>query len=286
MKTLTLTDDVQRRLARLPRPPASLSYSGEDPHALLGQPVVAIVGSRKVTPYGRHVTQAIAADLARAGVIVISGLAIGVDGLAHAATLEAGGKTIAVLPSGLDAVYPASNRGIAARIMNGQGCMISEYPADHTPRKENFLERNRIIAALSDLVLIPEAAAHSGSLNTAMHAEDAGVPLAAVPGNVTSPLSAGTNHLLVKGVHAITCADDVLRLLDIQGATAQQSLALVGANERETLILQKVALGENTFDLLLAATKLDVTDCQTGITMLEIDGRLTSDEHGIITIVK
>ena len=191
------------KLTRLHDAPKALYFAGINPNELLSNPVVAIVGSRKMSPYGRAVTEMLTNDLVRAGVVVISGLALGVDSAAHRAVLASGGITIAVLAGGLDVIYPNSHAALAESIVQTGGTLLSEYPAGMPALKHTFIGRNRIIAALSDAVLIPEAAINSGSLHTAAFALDMGIPVLAVPGPITSQLSAGTNQLIKTG--AVPC---------------------------------------------------------------------------------
>jgi DNA processing protein len=280
MKKLTLNKTLETKLNRLKIKTAQLFYSGEDPNNFADIPIVAIVGTRKPTPYGKIMTEKIADELARQGVIIVSGLALGVDSLAHSSILKAGGKTIAVLPSGLNNIYPATNRSIADKIIKGQGSLISEYPKDHKPRKVEFLERNRIIAALSDLVVIPEAAGNSGSLNTANHAIQMGIPVAVVPGNVTSPMSSGTNHLLTIGAKAVRGSDDILKLLGLDSKNKQTKLDLLGETPEETLVLQKIALGHTDSVELQVETLLSTTEFQSVVTMLEVQGKIALDPQG------
>ncbi len=283
MKKLTVTDTLQRRLSRLSNPPAELLYKGDDPHILLQCPVVAIVGTRKPTPYGKTVTKQLAEELARAGVVVISGNAMGVDVLAQKAALDAGGKVIAVLPSGLDKPYPAANKAIVEKILENGGALISEYPAGHSPTRYDFLHRNRLIAALADMVVIPEAAKKSGSLNTAKHAKEAGVPIGVVPGNITSHMSSGTNALLSQGVHAIRNAEDALAILGID-TTKQTSLDLVGDNETQTAILNIIKNGVVDPSDIQSTLQLSAVDYHMAITMLEVNKRILITDSGTIQL--
>ena len=176
-------------------------------------PTVAIVGTRKPTAYGREVTYRLAHDLARRGVIIVSGLALGVDGIAHRATLDANGITLAVLANGVDIIYPATHMDLAGDILAKGGAIISEYEPGTEARDFQFLERNRIVSGLSDAVIVTEAAARSGTLSTVMHALEQGREVFVVPGNITSPLSVGCNNLIKQGAHPITCAEDVLEII-------------------------------------------------------------------------
>lgn len=276
MNKLMLSGVVADKLSRLSSI-GELHYLGTDPTSLLSAPVVAIVGTRKPTPYGKQVTEKFATELARAGVLIVSGLAFGVDVTAHKAALQAGGNTIAVLPSGLQSIYPASHTNTAEQITR-QGCLLSEYEPDRVPRKVEFLERNRIIAALSDVVLITEAAAKSGSLNTAKHAGAMGIPICAVPGNITNPQSDGTNWLLKNGAHVVTSSDDILKLLNL--APTQMQMNLSGATDLETNLIQ--VLLEVTPDTTLLSEKLQIStdELLTTLTVLELNGRIYQDVAG------
>lgn len=280
MKKLTLNEQLLSRLDRLPSKIGELNYVGLDLPTYEGLKLVAVVGTRKPTPYGIMMTEKLVGELVREGVVIVSGLALGVDGIAHNAAIKGGGRTIAVLPSGLNNVYPATNQNTARQIVSNDGTLISEYSADHMPRKVEFLERNRIIAALSAVVVIPEAAGNSGSLNTAMHAKKLGIPICAVPGNATSPMSTGTNYLIKNGAMLITEASDVLKLLGIDKNKKQLKLQLTGENEVETLILQKLSVGITDAEGLQAATELEISEFQTAITMLEVQGKIASDGSG------
>lgn len=199
------------RLRRLPDPPAFLYVKGriscEDEDA------VAIVGSRKASPYGLHVAGMLGREMARAGVTVISGLARGIDTAAHDGALEGGGRTIGVLGSGIDVVYPRENARLFGRLA-GSGAVVTELPLGAPPLPHHFPIRNRVIAALSSAVVVVEAARHSGSLITArVGGDEMGLPVAAVPGPITSETSAGCNDLLFDGATPVRQARDVLDLL-------------------------------------------------------------------------
>jgi DNA processing protein len=200
------------RLARL-RDPAPLLLVRGDVDALAA-PSVAIVGSRAATTYGLDAAYQLARDLARAGVVVISGLALGIDGAAHRGALEAGGRTVAVLACGPDRVYPAKHRGLARRI-ESQGAVVSELPLGTHPLRAFFPFRNRLISGMASAVVIVEARERSGSLITARHAANQGVDVFAVPGPITAPTSAGPNRLLRDGAYVALEAADVLDQLGV-----------------------------------------------------------------------
>ena len=174
---------------------------------------VAIVGARRPTPYGEAVAERLAADLAQAGVVVVSGLALGVDAAAHLGALEAGGVTLAVLGTGVDVIYPPANAELAARILAQGGALVSEFPDGTAPHRSHFPRRNGTIAALSELVIVVEAAEGSGALITADAALRLGKEVMAVPGSVFSPLSVGCHQLLRDGAALVQNARDVLAQL-------------------------------------------------------------------------
>lgn len=262
------------RILAIPDAPKQLFIAGEELHILLQRPAIAIVGSRKVSPYGTEVTTQLAHDLAKAGIVIISGLAIGVDGIAHRAALEAGGKVIAVLPCGLDKIYPASHHALAQQIIQKGGALVTEYPEATTPYKMNFVARNRIISGLSDAVLITEAAEKSGSLHTADFALQQGREVLAVPGNITSPTSAGTNNLIKTGAIPVTSAQDVLQALHIEITSPNRSLAPKGGTPTEQLLLDLLFAGIQDGDELIAQSGLPISQFSQTLTMLEIHGHI------------
>jgi DNA processing protein len=185
---------------------------------------VAIVGARRPTPYGEAVAERLATDLARAGVVVVSGLALGVDSAAHEGALIGDGCTVAVLGTGVDVVYPATNCGLAARILAGGGALLSEFPDGTRPQRSNFPRRNWTMAALSDLVVVVEAGEGSGALITADAALAQSRTVMAVPGSVFSPLSVGTHQLLRDGAGLVQNARDVLAELSGPSAVLDDPL--------------------------------------------------------------
>jgi DNA processing protein len=170
---------------------------------------VAIVGSRNMTPYGKKITEEIASDLASCGLTIVSGMARGIDAVSHKSALKAKGRSIAVLGSGLDNPYPPENEKLFEELSD-KGCVISEFPIGTPPNRENFPQRNRLISGLSLGVLVVEAASRSGSLITAGFALEQGKDVFAVPGNITSGNSEGTNELIKKGAKLVQKAEDIL----------------------------------------------------------------------------
>ncbi|HEV3101726.1 MAG TPA: DNA-processing protein DprA [Candidatus Dormibacteraeota bacterium] len=178
-------------------------------------PRVAIVGSRRPSPYGEAVAEQLAADLARGGVVVVSGLALGCDAAAHRGALLAGGITLAVMGTGVDVIYPAANARLAEDILAGGGALVSQFPNGTSPRRHNFPARNVTIAALSDAVVVVEAAQGSGALITAEAALDLHKEVMAVPGSIFSPLSVGAHALIRDGAGLVQNARDVLAALGV-----------------------------------------------------------------------
>lgn len=253
--------------------PKALYYIGALPEQRL--PSVAIVGTRKPTAYGTEVTTRLASDLARRGIVIISGLAIGVDGLAHKAALEVGGRTLAILGNGLPEIYPARHQALADAIVAGGGAVLTEYP-DHMPAlPHQFLERNRIVSGLSDAIVITEAALKSGTMSTAAHALEQGKDVFVVPGNITSPMSAGCNALLKQGAIPVTDARDILERIAPDVLQPQTSLAL-GSTPTETTLIQLLQSGVRDGDDLLAKSKLKAPEYTQALTMLEINGVIRS----------
>ena len=271
---LTLSPSVMPdSLRQLPQPPQQLYSSGELTE-VLQRPRVGIVGSRKVSPYGRLVTDRLAAELAGQGIVIVSGLALGVDSIAHQAALDAGGITVAVLPSPLDSVYPASHRQLAARMVRQGGVLLSEYSSGTPTLKINFIARNRLIAALSDVLIVTEAALKSGSLHTARFALEQGKDVFAVPGPITSATAEGVNNLLKHGAGVVTSADDILDSLGI--AQRQPALATKGDTEAEQVILDILAAGEHDGLLVHQRSQLPIELFNQSLTMLEINGKIRS----------
>lgn len=197
-------------LREIPDPPAILYCRGAiEPRDALA---VAIVGSRRCTPYGRQLAEKLAGGLARAGMTIVSGLARGIDGFAHRGALQAGGRTIAVLATGVDEIYPAEHENLADEVAL-HGAVLSESPLGQKPLAGLFPQRNRIISGLSLGVIVIEAPRKSGALHTARHALEQGREVFAVPGRIDNPASAGCHDLIRDGAKLITCVDDVLEEL-------------------------------------------------------------------------
>jgi DNA processing protein len=263
-------EQYPRRLRQIDQPPPLIYVSGTIAPA--DDFAVAIVGTRRITGYGRQVTEELASSLARSGVTVISGLARGVDGCAHEAALKAGGRTIAVLGSGVDIVYPPEHRGLAARIVE-QGALISDYaPATH-PDAGNFPPRNRIISGMSMAVVVVEAGEESGALITATFAAEQGRDVFAVPGNITAPQSKGTNRLIRDGAIPLLKVEDVLEELHLTKVPQHQQARLsLPADETEAALLSALVNEPLHIDELCARTGLPVEKVSAALVMMELKG--------------
>ncbi len=249
--------------------PKKLHYIGTLPEER--RPTIAIVGTRKPTAYGAEVTAKLAGDLARRGIVIVSGLALGTDAIAHRATLEAGGTTIAVLANGLASITPATNRQLGENIVKAGGAIVSEYEPDEPAYAGRFLERNRIVSGLSDGILITEASARSGTLNTARHAIEQNKDVFVVPGNITSPLSAGCNQLLRQGATPVTCVEDILEVIAPELLRPQAQLAL-GDNPLQTAIIRLLQNGVRDGDALQQQSGADPQEFGSELTLMEING--------------
>lgn len=258
-------------LANIPDPPSQLFVLGDSFAELLQRPLVAIVGSRKVSAYGKAVTAKLASELAAEGVVIVSGLAIGVDGVAHQAALDTGGLTLAVMPCSLDRIYPTSHYHLAQRMLQQGGALLSEYPEGSDTYPSNFIGRNRLVSGISSAVLITEASEKSGALHTARFALEQGKDVLAVPGNITSPTSSGTNNLLKTGAALVTSSKDILHILGIKPASRK---APKGDTPNEQVILDLIYSGMSDGGELLATSKLGASLFGQAITMLEITGKV------------
>ena len=209
---------------------------------------LAVVGTRRATVYGRQVTEEITADLARSKITIISGLARGIDSVAHHSALEAGGRSIAILACGLDIVYPSENANLARRIME-QGALISEYPLGTRPRPENFPRRNRIMSGLSLGVLVIEAGETSGAIITAHLALEQNREVFAIPGSILSPASRGTNYLIQEGAKLVRDYTNILEELNLTAVAHQIEMKeIIPASDTESLLLKQLGVEPTHID--------------------------------------
>jgi DNA processing protein len=248
-------------------PPPGLFLRGGAAAELLASPAVGVVGARACSPYGAQVARSLARELAAAGLMVVSGLARGVDGEAHRGALEAGGLTVAVLGCGIDRDYPAAHRGLAAEIAD-RGLVVSEYAPGVEPAPWRFPARNRIIAGLTAATVVVEAREASGALITADLALEEGREVFAVPGEITSALSAGSNALLRLGATPLTAAADVLESFGLAAPAAPAP----ELSEPAAAVLARLRDAAASADELARATGLDAGAIAVALTELELAG--------------
>ena len=259
-------------LLHITKPPQNLYIKGTLPTKR--PPVVAIIGTRRPTSYGREVTHALAYELAQNGVVVISGLAMGIDTIAHTAALEAGGTTIAVLAQGHHEIYPSSNRGLADAICK-HGALITEYDMGVTGMKHHFLARNRIVSGLADAIIVTEAADKSGTFSTVAHALEQNKDVFAVPGPITSLLSVGPNRLLQQGARVALTAEDILQVIAPELIAGQKKFVF-GNTPLEAKIIELIQQGVRDGDALIQQSEANASEFLQALTMLELNGSIRS----------
>lgn len=267
-----IREDAQypRKLKEIQQPPPVLYVRGtlvpEDEWA------VGIVGTRRVTAYGRQVTQQTASFLAQNGVTVVSGLARGVDGIAHQAALEAGGRSLAVLGCGVDMIYPPEHQKLAERLIE-HGAILSDYPPGTPPESSNFPPRNRIISGLSLATVVIEAGFTSGALITATFAVEQGREVFAVPGNINAAQSQGTNRLIQQGAHPLLKPSEILDVLDLQQVYEYRAVQnLVPADEIEEKLLKIIGGQPLHVDEICNQAGLPVAKVSAALAMMELKG--------------
>jgi DNA processing protein len=252
-----------------------LELADEDP--------VAIVGARRASPYGLEVARALGRDLARAGVTVLSGMALGIDSAAHGGALGAGAPTVAALPVSADRPYPASRRALHRQIV-ARGAAISELPPGASIWRWTFPARNRIIAALAATTVVVQAGGRSGSLLTAGFAQAVGRPVGAVPGQITAPHAAGTNSLLARGAYVVRGAQDVLDVLFGAGAHRAPADARGELSPEARALLAAIAEGTGT-DAALARAGLPAGEGLAALASLELEGYVKRAAGGRYTAI-
>lgn len=264
-------------LAEIYDPPAILYCRGDI--ELLKKPSIAIVGSRKHSYYAKAVLEKIIPVLSNSKIVIVSGLALGVDGLAHYLALESGGETIGILGSGTDKVYPSSNQLLGERMIKNNGLIISEFPPETPPLKQNFPLRNRIIAGMTLGTLVVEARKESGSLITAAFAIDAGREVFAVPGNIDSFASEGCNWLIKEGAKIVTSAEDILEEIGIDNINSNIASSKP-ENDEEKMIFEILQKEKSDIDKIFKTTKIDISALNSLLAMMEISGKVEKLSDG------
>lgn len=274
VQVITWDDAIfPRRLKEIDQPPPVLFVRGsinvEDDWA------VSVVGTRRVTPYGRQVASEIARYLAQNGVTVVSGLARGVDAIAHQTAMQAGGRTLAILGSGVDTIYPPEHRKLAEDISR-QGAVISDYPLGTQPESRNFPPRNRIIAGLSLATIVVEAGETSGALITAEFAVEQGRDVFAVPGSILTPQSEGTNRLIEQGARPLLRMSEILESLKLEQIPEKQaSRKAIAASPEENRLLSCLTQDPRHIDEICALSGLPIQAVSATLTMMELKGLVT-----------
>ena len=281
-------------LKTISSPPTVLYYRGNlvDLNSSL---CIAVVGTRKATDYGKQCSLSISRQLSLSGVVIVSGLAMGIDAKAHEGALKGGSPTVAVIGCGVDIAYPKSNASLMREIIE-KGMVISEYPLGTTPEKYHFPERNRIISGICHGTLVVEADFKSGSLITAKYATEQNRDVFAIPGNINSVYSKGSNYLLKDGAHFVTVSDDVLDFYkydypqffvnspSVVKPTVEEYVPVFGSPEERIL----TAIGENTIhtDTICENTGLDIGTINSTLLMMELSGRIIKLPGGYYTRTK
>jgi len=233
---------------------------------------LAVVGTRRATVYGRQVTQELVADIAQSKITIVSGLAKGIDTIAHQSALDAGGRSLAVFACGLDIVYPAENASLARRIMEN-GALVSEYPLGTRPRAENFPRRNRILSGLSLGVLITEAGETSGAMITARMALEQNREIFAIPGSILSPASQGTNHLIQEGAKLVREYTDILEELNLTTVARQIEMReILPESDTESLLLKHLSAEPTHIDEVCRSSGLPAATVSGTLAMMELKG--------------
>lgn len=264
-----VSKEYPEKLKNISDPPLVIYVRGDV--SIMNKKAVAIVGTRKPTTYGRIVTERFAGELAEAGLVTVSGLAYGIDTIVATASLDVNGKTIAVLAGGLDSIYPSQNKGLADKIVEKGGLLVTEYRPFTSPTQYAFIDRNRIISGLSLGTLIIEAGRTSGTMSTARHALEQGRELFVVPGNINSLQSEGTNNLIDEMPDVFTISPERI-LYRFAVKKKQKSGSAVQVDLSETEILNALALEELTFDELSEKVKMRPAELSAKLIKLEMFG--------------
>jgi len=245
---------------------------------------IAVVGTRYPTVYGKQVTEKLVYELVNAGLTIVSGLARGIDSIAHKAAVDAGGRTIAVLGSGVDTIYPPENKNLAEQIVKN-GALVSEFPLGFPAVPSNFPARNRIISGLSLGVLVTEAAIDSGSLITAGCAAEQSREVFAVPGPITSRMSVGTNKLLKEGVHPVTESVDILEILDVETKkrfTSARASVIKQVKDKDQMKILNVLDGQaKHIDVIVRESGLKIDTVSSKLSLMELQGHIKNYGSGI-----
>ncbi|MBU1045789.1 DNA-processing protein DprA [Patescibacteria group bacterium] len=284
IKTINIDDSLYPLLLKeIIDPPRVLYYKGNLDFGK--NPAIAVVGTRRCSDYGKQAAVEIVSKLAQAGLVIVSGMAKGIDAIAHQTALDYNSKTIAVLGTGVDdkSIYPQENLGLSKKIIESNGAVISEYPPNTPGHKSNFPERNRIISGMSKAVLIIEAKEKSGALITARHALRQKKTVFALPGSIYAPNSKGCNRLIKGGAKLVESAEDILK--DFGITPKAMSRTAVSATDEEKSILDALKNQSLHINQIIEATKLSSAKINSGLINLEIAG-IIKNLGGNVFIIK
>lgn len=270
--TTILDDDYPDKLKNIPNPPSILYCKGDI--NCLNNLSIGIVGSRKATDYGKICADKFARELASLGITIVSGLANGIDAIAHKATIKAKGITIGVIGCGINVIYPPKNRDLYKEIENNGGAIITEYPFDMEPISSNFPCRNRIISGLSSGILVVEAQEKSGTLITVSHAAEQGREVFSIPGNINSIFSVGTNKLIIDGAKLVMKVDDIIEEVsefnNLKGKLINKEINFNTLNKIEQDIIRLISEGEKSLDEITLRLDYPISEILSNLTILEM----------------
>ena len=274
--------DYPERLSQIAVPPIVLYIKGD----ITGiDNALAIVGTRKYTNYGAHIAEKMSKELSELGLPIISGLALGIDSIAHRGCLDGKSKTIAVLGGGISAraLYPQSNQRLAQAIIAGGGALISEFPPLSKPRRENFILRNRIVSGLARGILVIEAPIKSGTMTTVQYALEQNRDVFAIPGNIDVKNSEGTNALIKQGAYLVTETQDILNIFNIEAIIA--SFALSEFSPEQQVIIQYLIQEPMVIEVLAEKTSQEIMDLMAILSIMELSGIIRQGEQGEYTLI-
>lgn len=278
IQVLTRQDEsYPKALLEIATPPTILYVKGD----ISGlENALAIVGTRKYTPYGARIAEKLSRELSEAGIPIISGLALGIDSIAHRGCMDGKSKTIAVLGGGIspEALYPKTNQALANAIIASGGALISEFPPKSKPRRENFVLRNRIVSGIARGILVIEAPIKSGTMTTVQYALEQNRDVFAIPGNIDVKNSEGTNQLIKQGAYIVTKAEDILNVFDLEIIRRQLDLSQFEPEQRD--ILQHLIQTPLKIEQLAELTQQEVMDIMAILSILELSGIVTLGSQG------
>jgi len=270
--------EYPRLLKEIDSPPKKLYYKGNWDSSIF-ENCLAVVGSRRMTTYGRQITKKLVSEIAAAGVTIVSGFMFGIDATAHRVVIDAGGRTIAVMPCGIDIIHPSHQEDLYNRILEGNGLIVSEFEGEFPPALWTYPKRNKIVAGLSYATMVVEAGSKSGSLITANLAKRYQRRLFAVPGPLTSTLSKGTTQLIKEGAEIVSSAEDVLAAYDISNRGFSEGYSqFLKLDQLEQCIIEKLQQEPMEIDTLMRSVGTSASELGTTLSLMQIKGLVFDDK--------